>query len=73
MVGHTYFLADGPDSLALKFAYDVVPLLREYQREGLLEDLRLGLDETVLDLAGGRQAQLLMRLREWLGVGEVTE
>lgn len=39
MVGHTYFLAQDAESLALKFAYDAVPLLREYQREGLLENL----------------------------------
>lgn len=71
MVGHTYFLAKDAESLALKFAYDVVPLLREYQREGLLESLKLDLEGTSIDLAQGEQPRLLAQISDWLEATEV--
>jgi hypothetical protein len=73
MVGHTYFLARDAESLALKFAYDVVPLLREYQREGLLDRLTLRLDGQAVNLAKEGQAQLLAQIRDWLETTEVAQ
>ncbi|HEY77173.1 MAG TPA: AAA domain-containing protein [Thermoflexia bacterium] len=66
MVGHTYFLADGPESLALKFAYDVVPLLREYLREGLLDDVTIRLEDGRIDLAQASQKEVAGRVRAFL-------
>ena len=36
MVGHSYFMADTIDELNLKWKYEVIPLLKEYQKDGLL-------------------------------------
>lgn len=36
MVGHSYFMADTLDELNLKWKYEVIPLLKEYQKDGLL-------------------------------------
>lgn len=35
-VGHTYFMADDCEKLAMKYAYQVYPLLREYYKDGIL-------------------------------------
>ena len=35
MVGHSYFLADNNDDLAIKWKYDILPLLREYHKDGI--------------------------------------
>lgn len=36
MVGHSYFMAQDEDGLKLKIAYEVLPLIREYAKDGLL-------------------------------------
>ena len=36
MVGHSYFMAKSSDELKLKWEYEVIPLLKEYQKDGLL-------------------------------------
>lgn len=36
MIGHSYFLADTLENLTLKFRYDIVPLLKEYEKDGML-------------------------------------
>ena len=36
MVGHSYFMAADEDGLKLKVAYEVLPLIREYAKDGLL-------------------------------------
>ena len=36
MVGHSYFMAQDEDGLKLKIEYEVLPLIREYAKEGLL-------------------------------------
>lgn len=36
MIGHSYFLADDIDSLNLKWEYEVLPLLDEYYKDGLI-------------------------------------
>lgn len=36
MVGHSYFMAKTIEELELKWKYEVVPLLKEYQKDGLL-------------------------------------
>lgn len=36
MVGHSYFIAGTLDELNLKWEYEVIPLLKEYQKDGLL-------------------------------------
>ena len=37
MVGHSYFMAADEDMLKMKIAYEVVPLLREYVKDGILD------------------------------------
>ena len=36
MVGHSYFMAPDEDDLKLKIEYEVLPLIREYVKDGLL-------------------------------------
>jgi hypothetical protein len=36
MIGHSYFLADSLPSLELKWKYEVLPLLEEYYKDGLI-------------------------------------
>lgn len=37
MVGHSYFMAETLNELKLKWEYEVIPLLKEYQKDGLLK------------------------------------
>ena len=37
MVGHSYFMAQSLDELNLKWDYEVMPLLEEYKKDGLLK------------------------------------
>lgn len=37
MVGHSYFLADNDDELSIKWKYDILPLLREYFKDGIIK------------------------------------
>ena len=36
MVGHSYFMAESHDELALKLEYEIKPLLIEYIKDGIL-------------------------------------
>ncbi len=36
MVGHSYFMADDDDDLAMKIRHEVIPLVREYIKDGIL-------------------------------------
>lgn len=36
MVGHSYFMADSPQELDLKWDYEVLPLLDEYYKDGII-------------------------------------
>ncbi len=44
MVGHSYFMAETIDKLKMKLEYEIIPLLREYEKDGILsisiKDLR---------------------------------
>lgn len=37
MVGHSYFMAESMEDLELKWKYEVLPLLEEYKKDGLLK------------------------------------
>ncbi|MBR4376683.1 MAG: AAA family ATPase, partial [Spirochaetia bacterium] len=37
MVGHSYFLAEDDNALQMKWEYDIVPLLREYYKDGIIK------------------------------------
>ena len=36
MVGHSYFVVQGDDELSLKLEYEIIPLLEDYRKDGLL-------------------------------------
>lgn len=61
-VGHTYFMAQNCDELAMKFAYQVYPLLREYYKDGILQpgkndELKISLKNgDVIDIKKGESA-----------------
>ena len=36
MVGHSYFMADDAEELKLKLEYEIIPLIEEYQKDGII-------------------------------------
>ena len=36
MVGHSYFMARSKDILKMKLTYEIIPLLREYEKDGII-------------------------------------
>ena len=36
MVGHSYFMADTDNELRLKLEYEIIPLIREYSKDGII-------------------------------------
>jgi 5-methylcytosine-specific restriction enzyme B len=36
MVGHSYFMAKNMDDLKLKLEYEIIPLLKEYEKDGII-------------------------------------
>jgi 5-methylcytosine-specific restriction endonuclease McrBC GTP-binding regulatory subunit McrB len=47
MVGHSYFLANGSDELALRWKYEILPLLNEYIKDDIIRTKRLASNMTV--------------------------
>ena len=47
MVGHNYFLANGSDELALRWEYEILPLLNEYIKDDIIRAKRLAPNMTV--------------------------
>ena len=37
MVGHSYFLTDNDEELNIKWKYDILPLLKEYFKDGIIK------------------------------------
>ena len=37
IVGHSYFLAKTKDDLFMKWDYEILPLLREYYKDGMIK------------------------------------
>lgn len=35
-IGHTYFLVDSKDKLMKRFKYQIVPILKEYYKDGII-------------------------------------
>ena len=53
MVGHSYFLAKDEKELDLKWRYEIVPLLREYYKDGIIkQDVKA--DTTIDDFCVGK-------------------
>ena len=38
MVGHSYFMVDDEDSLNMKWQYEILPLLMEYHKDGIIKE-----------------------------------
>ena len=36
MIGHSYFMANNKNSLRMKLEYEIIPLLREYEKDGII-------------------------------------
>ena len=36
MIGHSYFMANSKDILKMKLEYEIIPLLREYEKDGII-------------------------------------
>lgn len=42
MIGHSYFMAASKEKLKMKLQYEIIPLIREYEKDGILT---IGIDE----------------------------
>lgn len=50
-IGHTYFLAESEEELKYKFVYQVIPILKEYMKDGIFKNnLVMDVDGEKLDL-----------------------
>lgn len=38
MVGHSYFMTSDPDALKMKWQYEILPLLMEYHKDGIIKE-----------------------------------
>lgn len=82
-VGHAYFLPSGDstteeeslNALARRFAYEVVPLLREYAAEGLVDAGRVDsmLGTLGVDGGSGKQDAVEAELLKWLDRDDSTD
>ncbi|MBQ6157119.1 MAG: AAA family ATPase [Bacteroidales bacterium] len=52
MVGHSYFFAKGESELELKWQYEILPLLNEYIKDGIINAKPINSDMTVADFVG---------------------
>ena len=66
--GHTYFLAESCDELLTKFVYQVLPLLHEYVKDGVLDpDANLTIADLAIELKQPiRPMQIAKQLRSTL-------
>jgi hypothetical protein len=74
-VGHTYFMSAEPGDIARRFAFQVLPLLAEYRREGLIgENVRVRPNgwprERGIPLVHPRPFDLVDQMVAWLTAGE---
>lgn len=49
MVGHSYFMADDDDELKLKLEYEIIPLIREYSKDGIVNVKNEELEKVLYD------------------------
>ena len=52
MVGHSYFFAKDENELELKWQYEILPLLNEYIKDGIVNAKPINSDMTVADFVG---------------------
>ena len=52
MVGHSYFFAKDENELELKWQYEILPLLNEYIKDGIVSAKPINSDMTVADFVG---------------------
>ena len=52
MVGHSYFFAKSESELELKWQYEILPLLNEYIKDGIINAKPISSDLTVADFVG---------------------
>jgi MoxR-like ATPase len=67
-VGHSYFMAKDSEELAMKFAFEVAPLLQEYHKEGILsgDDLTINLVGMRVNLLDKDQFDLQEKILGWI-------
>lgn len=75
-VGHAYFMSSNTETVAQRMVFQVLPLLAEYQKEGVLEETAsVVLDdwpgETGLPLRHPRPFLLAAELKTWLDGGDI--
>jgi MoxR-like ATPase len=64
--GHTYFLAKSCDELLTNFVYQVLPLLHEYVKDGVLQsDATLTLGDLNIPLSQPMNPELENQIRDW--------
>jgi MoxR-like ATPase len=76
-VGHAYFMGDSGEEIANKIVFEVLPLLAEYRKEGILpEHVQVELDDwpgTGLPVRHSEPFELVDQLESWLSGASATE
>lgn len=52
MVGHSYFFAKDENELELKWQYEILPLLNEYIKDGIINTKPISSDKTIANFVG---------------------
>lgn len=47
MVGHSYFMAESTDELKMKLEYEIIPLIKEYYKDGIINITAAKLEESI--------------------------
>lgn len=76
-VGHAYFMGSSGEEIANKIVFEVLPLLAEYRKEGILpEHVQVELDDwpgTGLPVRHSKPFELVDQLESWLSGASATE
>jgi 5-methylcytosine-specific restriction enzyme B len=73
-IGHSFFLAEDASALARNVVFQIMPLLDEYRREGVVDEnavIKLGMNwpGDAIPIHHDRPFELLQQLEDWLGSG----
>ena len=49
MVGHSYFMAENEQDLKLKLKYEIIPLIKEYYKDGVINVTKEELSQAIVD------------------------
>jgi 5-methylcytosine-specific restriction protein B len=52
MIGHSYFLCETTDDLKMRLEYEIIPLIEEYEKDGIIMTGKENLKTTIAKWKG---------------------